>query len=47
MHTAYQFNMDAEGYQPFAENSFAFIELVCALEPGTITLYRRVIDNHF
>lgn len=33
---AYHFYLDGEGYQSFAEKSFAFMEFVCTLEPGTI-----------
>ena len=44
---AYHFYLDGEGYQSFAEKSFAFMEFVCTLEPGTILYIGGVIDYHF
>ena len=44
---AYHFYLDGDGYQSFAEKSFAFMEFVCTLEPGTILYIGGVIDYHF
>lgn len=44
---AYHFYLDGEGYQSFAEKSFAFMEFVCSLEPGTTLYIGGVIDYHF
>lgn len=44
---AYHFYLDGEGCQSFAEPSFAFMEFVCTLEPGTILYIGGVIDYHF
>lgn len=44
---AYQFYLDGEGCQPFAEQSFAFMSFVCTLEPDTILYIGGVIDYHF
>ena len=44
---AYHFYLDGDGYQSFAEKSFAFMEFVCSLEPGTTLYIGGVIDYHF
>ncbi|NPD92090.1 hypothetical protein [Xylanibacter muris] len=44
---AYHFYLDGDGCQSFAEPSFAFMEFVCNLEPGTILYIGGVIDYHF
>ena len=45
--TAYHFYLDGAGCQSYAEQSFAFMQLVCSLEPGTILYVGGVIDYHF
>lgn len=45
--TGYHFYLDEEGWQSFAEQSFAFMEFVCSLEPGTTLYIGGVIDYHF
>ena len=45
--TAYHFYLDSDGCQSFAEQSFGFMEFVCALEPGTVLYIGGVIDYHF
>lgn len=45
--TNYHFYLDGEGWQSFAEQSFAFMEFVCTLEPGTTLYIGGVIDYHF
>lgn len=45
--TGYHFYLDGEGCQSFAEASFAFMEFVCTLEPGTTLYIGGVIDYHF
>ncbi|WP_285948815.1 hypothetical protein [Bacteroides congonensis] len=45
--TAYHFYLDSDGCPAFAEQSFAFMEFVCALEPGTVLYIGGVIDYHF
>ncbi len=47
LHTDYYFYLDKEGWQTYAEQSFAFMQLVCSLEPGTILYIGGVIDYHF
>lgn len=47
LHTDYHFYLDGEGGQSYAEQSFAFMQLVCSLEPGTILYVGGVIDYHF
>lgn len=44
---AYHFYLDGDGYQSFAEQSFAFMEFVCGLEPGTVLYIGGVIDYHY
>ena len=44
---AYHFYLDGDGCQSFAEQSFAFMEFVCRLEPGTILYIGGVVDYHF
>ena len=44
--TACHFYLDGEGCQSFAELSFAFMEFVCSLEPGTILHFGGVIKYH-
>lgn len=44
---AYHFYLAGEGCQSFAEQSFAFMEFVCGLEPGTTLYIGGVIDYHF
>ena len=45
--TNYHFYLDGEGWQSFAEQSFAFMEFVCTLEPGTTLYIGGGIDYHF
>lgn len=45
--TDYHFYLDGAGNQSFAEQSFAFMEFVCTLEPGTTLYISGVIDYHF
>ena len=45
--TNYHFYLDGEGWQSYAEQSFAFMEFVCTLEPGTTLYIGGVIDYHF
>ena len=45
--TDYRFYTDADGTQSFAEQSFAFMQFVSTLEPGTILYIGGVIDYHF
>ena len=45
--TYYHFYLDGDGLQSFAEQSFAFMEFVCSLEPGTTLYIGGVIDYHF
>ena len=45
--TAYHFYLDGEGWQNYAEQSFAFMRFVSELEPGTILYIGGVIDYHF
>lgn len=45
--TCYHFYLDGDGCQSFAEQSFAFMEFVCTLEPGTTLYFGGVIDYHF
>lgn len=45
--TCYYFYLDEEGLQSYAEQSFAFMEFVCTLEPGTTLYIGGVIDYHF
>ena len=45
--TEYHFYLDGSGCQSFAEQSFAFMQFVCSLEPGTILYIGGVIDYHF
>ena len=42
-----RFYLDGEGWQTFAEQSFAFMEFVCGLEPGTVLYIGGVVDYHF
>ena len=44
---AYHFYLDGDGCQSFAEQSFAFMQFVCNLEPGTILYIGGVVDYHF
>ena len=44
---AYHFYLDGDGRPSFAEQSFAFMEFVCRLEPGTILYIGGVVDYHF
>ena len=44
---SYHFYLDGDGCQSFAEKSFAFMEFVCGLEPGTVLYIGGVIDYHF
>ncbi len=45
--TSFHFYLDGEGCQSYAEHSFAFMEFICTLEPGTILYIGGVIDYHF
>ncbi len=45
--TAYHFYLDGEGWQNYAEQSFAFMRFVSELKPGTILYIGGVIDYHF
>ena len=45
--TCYHFYLNGEGCQSFAEQSFAFMEFVCSLKPGTTLYIGGVIDYHF
>lgn len=45
--TDYHFYLDGEGCQSYAEQSFAFMEFACNLEPGTTLYIGGVIDYHF
>lgn len=45
--TEYHFYLDGSGCQSFAEQSFAFMQFVSTLEPGTILYIGGVIDYHF
>ena len=45
--TAYLFYLDGDGCQAFAEQSFAFMEFICSIEPGTTLYIGGVIDYHF
>ena len=45
--TDYRFYLDGDGCQSFAEPSFAFMEFVCSLEPGTVLYIGGVVDYHF
>ena len=45
--TDYHFYLDGDGCQSFAEQSFAFMQFVCNLEPGTILYIGGVVDYHF
>lgn len=47
LNTDYCFYLDGAGNQSFAEQSFAFMEFVCTLEPGTTLYIGGVIDYHF
>lgn len=47
LNTGYHFYLDGDGCQTFAEPSFAFMEFVCTLEPGTTLYIGGVIDYHF
>lgn len=47
LNTDYHFYLDGEGCQSYAEQSFAFMEFVCTLEPGTTLYIGGVIDYHF
>ena len=42
---AYHFYLDGDGCQSFAEQSFAFMEFVCRLEPVTILYIGGVVDS--
>ena len=43
----YHFYLDGDGSQSFAKQSFAFMQFVCTLEPGTPLYTGGVIDYHF
>lgn len=45
--TDYHFYLDGDGCRSFAEQSFAFMQFVCNLEPGTILYIGGVVDYHF
>lgn len=45
--TSYHFYLNENGCQTFAEQSFAFMQFVSSLEPGTILYIGGVIDYHF
>lgn len=45
--TDYHFYLDGDGCQSFAEQSFAFMQFVSNLEPGTILYIGGIIDYHF
>lgn len=45
--TGYMFYMDEEGWQSYAEFSYAFMRYVCELEVGTLLYIGGVIDYHF
>lgn len=47
LNTDYHFYLDGEGRQFFAESSFAFIKIVCTLEPGATLYIGGVVDYHF
>lgn len=47
LNTGYHFYLDGDCCQTFAEPSFAFMEFVCTLEPGTTLYIGGVIDYHF
>ena len=47
LNTDYHFYLDGDGWQSFTEKSFAFMEFVGTLEPGTILYVGGVIDYHF
>ncbi len=47
LNTDYYLYMDSEGYQTFAQSSFAFMSFVFSLTPGTILHVGDVIDYHF
>lgn len=46
LRTDYHFYLDGDGCQSFAEKSFAFMQFVCDLEPGTILYIGGVVDYH-
>lgn len=43
----FQFYLDGDGCQTFAERSFAFMDFVNSLEPGATLYIGGVIDYHF
>lgn len=45
--TDYRFYLDEENLRAFAEPSFAFMEFVCFLEPGTTLYIGGVVDYHY
>lgn len=47
LRTDFCFYLDEEACQSFAEQSLAFMDFVCSLEPGTILHIGGVIDYHF
>ena len=47
LNTDYHFYLDGEGWQSYAEQSFAFMDFVNNLEVGTTLYIGGVIDYHF
>lgn len=47
LRTDNHFYLNGDGCQSFAEESFAFMDFVCSLEPDTILYIGGVIDYHF
>lgn len=45
--TCFHFYLDGDGCQSYAEQSFAFMEFICTLEPGTTLYIGGVIYYHF
>lgn len=47
LHTDCRFYLDGDGFQTFAEESFAFMEFVCHLEPDAMLYIGGVVDYHY
>ena len=47
LHTRWQFYMDEDGSQSYAEESYEFMCAVSSMKPGTLLYIGGVIDYHF
>lgn len=47
LHTRWQFYMDEDGLQSYAEESYEFMCAISSMKPGTLLYIGGVIDYHF